>query len=384
MKVARFLLAPALLMALAGDTFGQAPQGPVSMDPGPMIQGPMSQVPTGDAGPMGPDCYPMPMECGPIFDDCNPQSRLRHRTGRGYVQVDAMLLHRNDATAQTLAFDNTTFGTVVSTKDPNFGFETVPRVTAGYVFNNDIALETTIFYKDDFDAKYTGVAATPGGLSSNFGPVFTFLGIPFSNYIGSDAVSVSMATGIHSYELNLVETSRVFNFIAGFRYMEVRDNMSVVAVNTVGSFPGTSSSYIGTYNSLLGTQFGVKTGYSWELLTIDTSAKAGMYYNNAASTTMIRDVNNTITPVPGDQHRTGTNEAFIGDFNVNLTLRLAPSVAARLGYQAMFITDIALAADQISSSNPNAPLAPTYTGQSQNAHGDLFLHGPSAGLDFRW
>lgn len=384
MKVARFLLAHALLLALAGAASAQAPQGPVSMDPGAMMPGPSSYGPNG-AEVLGADCYPAPMAGGPVYGDCYPDNgpggRLFKRTSRGYVQIDALLLSRNDAAARTLVTDNATGLSRMDARDPNFAFETLPRITAGYVLMNDIAIEGTVFYKDDFDAIADAFLTTP----VNTGRLTTgFLNTPnliapgtnvASNYIDTDVVQVRMATGIHSYEINAVETGRVFNFIAGFRYMEVSDVLTLTAADRSGIL-GTSTSRVGTYNHLMGSQFGVKTGFTKGLATLDTWTKAGFYINDAQSTMLIRDTNGTTTT--RNTHLGGQNEAFVAEFGINLSVRVAPSTALRLGYQCMFIDQVALAVDQIQVA------VPAQSGLSLKAGGDLFLHGPSAGLDFRW
>lgn len=387
MKVARFLLAHALLLALAGAASAQMPpQGPVSMDPGAMMPGPSTYGPNG-AEALGADCYPAPMAGGPVYGDCYPGcepggGRLFKRTSRGYVQIDAVMLNRNDATGRIIAFNNVGGAAIVRGSDPNFGFETLPRITAGYTFMNDIAVEGTVWYKDDFDAIYDGFnpVGTTGRLDSNIFafPIAGVAGNRNSNFLDADVMRTMISTGIHSYELNVVETTRVFNFIAGFRYMEVREQFRAYATDTSGVNVnnGTSLAQFGTYNHLLGTQFGVKTGFTKGLATLDTSVKAGIYINDAQSSTFIRDINNTT--VLRNTQLGGQNEAFVGEFNVNLTVRVAASTALRLGYQCMFIDQVALSVDQIN------PTSSAQTGLSLNARGDLFLHGPSAGLDFRW
>ncbi len=163
MKVARFLLVPALLLALAGATHAQAPQGPVQLDPGPMMPGPTSH------GSMGGEYCPPDMAGGPVYSDCCPdegfQGILRKRTSRGYVKLDAVMLHRNDATNRTLFnLGSVAAGTPILTAgQPDFGFETLPRVTAGFVLMNDIALEATVWYKDDFDGIRDATSTTVPG-----------------------------------------------------------------------------------------------------------------------------------------------------------------------------------------------------------------------------
>jgi len=373
MKVARFLLVPALLLALAGAAHAQAPQGPVQLDPGPMMQGP------GSYGPMGGEYCPPQMAEGPVYGDCLPnegfQGILRKRTSRAYMTIDAVMLRRNDATNRAIFnLGSAAAGApILSANEPNFNFETLPRITAGYVLMNDIAIEATVWYKDDFDAIDDVVLTNvPGPLNAVF--------LPFaaaSAFADTNVVQIREATGIHSYEINAIETSHFINFIAGFRYLEVRDRLTIIATDTSAPTPlGTGTAVFGTYNHMMGTQLGLKSAVTRNLFTLDTSVKAGLYFNDSQTSMAIRDVT---APILRETKFGGQNEAFVGDFNVNLTCRISAATALRLGYQAMFITQVALAADQIVPP-PNQAL----TGLTQNARGDLFLHGPSAGLEFRW
>jgi hypothetical protein len=378
MKVARFLLVPALLLALAGATHAQAPQGPVQLDPGPMMPGPTSH------GSMGGEYCPPDMAGGPVYSDCCPdegfQGILRKRTSRGYVKLDAVMLHRNDATNRTLFnLGSVAAGTPILTAgQPDFGFETLPRVTAGFVLMNDIALEATVWYKDDFDGIRDATSTTvPGPLNAVFGaPLITTYpaGSAFSD---TNLVNVRAATGIHSYEFNLVETSHAINFIAGFRYMEIRDRLTIIATDTSLPAPlGTGTAVFGTYNHMMGTQLGLTSKVTRSLFTLDSAIKVGAYINDSQTAMFVRDIT---APILRQTKFGGQNEAFSADFNVNLTCQVSAAMAIRLGYQCMFINQVALAADQIVPP-PNANL----TGLTQNARGDLFLHGPSAGFEFRW
>ena len=89
-------------------------------------------------------------------------------------------------------------------------------------------------------------------------------------------VTVNFSTAIQNAEVNLVETGRVFNFIAGFRYIEIQDHMRLRGNDLGGNF---FEGAIDTYNTLLGGQGGVRCGHDFGLIRIEGQGKAGLYYN---------------------------------------------------------------------------------------------------------
>lgn len=251
MKFARFLFLPALMTAFVGSAFGQAP----------MVDPAMSGMAASQGQPamLGADCYPPmyagQMAPGPVYTDCppctgpDPFGQPCQRTSRGYFSADAFLVHRKGSTPRTMA---TAAGVVQSsTADLDFGMETAPRLTFGYVLPNDVAIEGTAFYKDDLDALTDGVGAA-NLVSPYFAAVSAAGGVLLanSNYTGASVIHTDQSTGIHAYELNLVETGRKFNFISGFRYTELNDVLTVIA--TEGA--AVSQSQISTSNYLLGGQ----------------------------------------------------------------------------------------------------------------------------------
>jgi len=286
--------------------------------------------------------------------------RLLCLTGRGYLQVDAMLLNRNDGPPTPMVL-NASGDTVISGNSPWFGFETLPRITAGYVLPNDTAVEATVFYKDDFDSRFgvSGAGLTIQDPQNNLDPNNSFTN-----------THLALSTSIHNYEVNLVETGRIFNCLAGFRYLEIQDTMQLWANGGANNF----ASAINTYNSMIGGQTGGRFSVSKGLFTWEGTGKAGLFYNNGHANSSV--TSNTLGTVT--QRSEGGCESFVGDLGTTLTFRPSAAVAFRAGYQIMWINRTGLAPNQI---NPNDP----YPAQAFfNDHGNLVLHGPSVGADVRW
>jgi hypothetical protein len=426
MKIARILLTavvalPAAATASAqmpaypgmGGPYGGMPAAYFQPTPAPPINGaapmPMGTAPMG-ADPMGaggPTAMPAegfgsggdygqwygdgggPIESGGNgYVGSNPGGRLplfqrrmfRQRTGRGYASAEALLWNRSDAfpvvlNVQTPNRDTIAAGNVsqftqpyMRASDPFFGYETLPRITLGYVLPNDVAVEFIGFYKDDFDAHFDSVG------DSNLDSLIFGQQPLGSNWTSADAMLVSLSTAIHSYEVNIVETTRVFNFMTGFRYMEVADDL------LLQTFKNGSPNYaaIGTYNHMFGMHSGVRTHLDGTLFGLALGAKVGYFVNDAQSHSLL-----TSTGFPGrDGGRWGgQNDAMVAETKIALTFRPSAWFKLRAGYDCMWIVNTALAADQIDE-NPTA--AGNRTGFFLNANGDLFLHGPSAGMEVNW
>lgn len=451
MKLVRFLLSPALAMLIGATAQAQYGYGPMGGPTGGPMGGPMGgpygvmpasyaqptpAPPMNGGAPMPMPGGPMPMPADPMQGGPTPggamqpapvfadefqgdmggmngdavmeeyygdgrgfrlfgsRGQFRQRSSRGYFTADAVMWHRNDATAKNINIQspvppavapaNPNIRPFIRSFDPDFGFETLPRLTAGYVFMNDLALEATAFYKDDFDAVYSSYAPSGTLYATFFGvqPGVAGQGPPNSNWSNANIQQLRLATGVHSYEVNVVETSRVFNFIAGLRYLEVRDKASIFTFD--GQSPGaikTDNATIGTYNHLFGSQLGMRTGGYWRLFGMEAQAKVGYFYNDGQSRVEISNQGPGTGGARNSPRFGGQNGACVSEMRMTFTYRPRPAVNLRMGYECMFITNVALAVDQIDDT-PSAAI--NKTGTFFNDKGDLFFHGPFAGAEFRF
>ena len=76
---------------------------------------------------------------------------------------------------------------------------------------------------------------------------------------------------------------------AGIRYIELRDRLNI-ATYKINAQGGTniSDATVGTYNWLLGTQFGVRTGFTYDIFTVSVFGKAGLFFNNGNAQMLVR------------------------------------------------------------------------------------------------
>jgi hypothetical protein len=287
--------------------------------------------------------------------------------GRGYAAVDAVMLTRGDCDPLPLARLNGAAGPILlDAEDPYHHLETLPRVTLGYVMHNDTAVEATYFYKDDMDASASALVVLPN---------FLIVPDPTATIFNpSTFVHVNQALSIQSAELNLVETGRTFNFIAGFRWIEIQDRM-IVKGHVLGI--NTFTLDTDTYNTLFGGQGGMRTGFDCGLFHFEFQGKAGMYFNDGNASTRYSEIGVAgIQTTAGD----GECESFVGELSGMMSYRVSAKCTLRAGYQVYWICNTATAVGQIN------PLDPTNSGGILffNDRNDLTLHGPSAGIDVRF
>lgn len=389
MKIAHLVMLPALLFAFCGTTqaqmpgyptpgapaYGQYPGRPMNFaDPMPMAAGaapgaemmanPMPGTPAHPEALSGADGSFAGQDC---YGSCGPGS-VRAACGYGYIQADALYWRREHGwhvSVFNASLDpNVNF---INGSNLNYRMEVLPRLTAGYVLANGLAVEGTYYYKDDFSVR-KGVAG-PGNIDNvAFGDPTVAFGVG-SSFDAADWGGINASTKMQNGEINLVETERFFNFLAGFRWMELQERSTL----WTNGLNGTGMVDLKTYNRLLGGQVGMRVAHTWGLVGLQAQGKTGLYFNDASSETIVNDPG---TATAFTRQAGGQNEAFIGELELMATVRTLSSWQYRFGMQAMWITQTALATDQIQNT--------VNTGAGINARSDLFVYGPFAGAEFRW
>lgn len=345
-----------------------APGAP-SYDLGPSLTGPSPMVPLNGSTTVGDGIVQPPLVAADPFD-ASTCGGITCRFGKFYVVSEAVMFDRSEPFVRNISQQASTNFARLRTTDPNFDYwEVTPKITAGFLFCNNWAIESTMYYKDDFDA------IANFGLTDDVNAVWFGTQPAASDWTGADQQNLRMASGLHSYELNVVDTVRGIQPIFGFRYIEFRDKMTVSTFDNANF----SSGFIGTYNTLLGGQIGGKLNYEGESFGFDFTGKVGWYLNDAKVTTFIQDTNNTVTL--RNLKRNSQNDAVVYELTAALYYRPVTCVTIRGGYQCLSIINTGLASDHINE-NPTAAL--NTTGFSPNTKGDILYHGPFLGAEMRF
>jgi hypothetical protein len=421
MKVSLFGLAASMLACFAFSAFAQGPGGAYpagypgpqgySMQGNPGMQGgypgmpqggPMMQggYPAGQAGYMqaqggdpaqeqlygpqdGPQGGPMPMgggqceggECGAgaapnnCYDD-----GLTHYA---YFQAELFFARRTPGYASQPVVESTTGGGVLATTTsmPEFKYEPGVKGTVGYMFPQAFAIEGTFEGQNFWDSRQVvnnGAAdlTIPGAL----GTVLSDLGTGgHAPGVGTSQITTTYSSRFDSTELNFVRPYANIQFLAGFRYIELNEKYDINGESSLVS----ASDYLTTaHNRLYGSQLGVRGQWQISRLTFDLQTKGGLYANYAAEQQSVFDNNNTTLVQSGSASK--TDVSFVGEVSAYMTVPVYSFLTARFGYSALWITDLALAPNQLDFSNTGT------SGTTLNTHSGVIIHGFNAGFEARW
>lgn len=198
---------------------------------------------------------------------------------------------------------------------------------------------------------------------------------------------------LHDSEFNFRTDIMTWPFISvfgGLRYIHYREAFQVTELSYLSTTTGLSviQSILlqQSYNNIFGPQIGMDCMAPLnDFFNFGMTAKAG-YGLNVAS--FSNDVYiNSQGPVasinPGALSQAGNRiKKATGMFEATLggTLRLTPRATMTAGYRAIYLAGITLASENIITPS----LGNGSTGQQSNFNGDLFFHGPYAGVEIGW
>ncbi|MCY2995699.1 MAG: hypothetical protein NTY19_48805 [Planctomycetota bacterium] len=230
-------------------------------------------------------------------------------------------------------------------------------------------------------------------------------GFPFRVLLGLTAADgVDLSAGyrsqMSSFELNLKRPiGDWISVFGGFRFVELNELLSYSATPVGGTLllssapiggtlPAPSSKpiqgnplpmFVRSFNDLYGFQLGsditlLDRGGPFKLVA---TGKAGIYANYASNQADMgvdsEDVDSAST----------CEGAFLGEIGLNCTYQITPRLAARVGYEVMWINGVALASQQQPRLDPVHDNQ-DYGSPSVAAEGTAFYHGVAARLDFRF
>jgi hypothetical protein len=239
---------------------------------------------------------------------------------------------------------------------------------------------------------------TPEG-TSVIGNMFS----PFSNFGGglqngiagldyNKFASIRASTAFHSAELNvrrripLPPELMAMSVLVGVRYAGMPEEFSYYTVSDIDS---TGQYYrngaineirVSTTNELVGPQVGALVQfYTENRWWFDFEMKVGLMNNSCSETSYYRNVNDGNTSV-FQSSQSSNHMSVLTDLNVTGIYRWSPHFTARLGYRAVWMTNVALAQSNFST---DINVYRDETSLLSAKSGTLF-HGPFIGFDFGW
>jgi hypothetical protein len=129
-------------------------------------------------------------------------------------------------------------------------------------------------------------------------------------------------------------------------------------------------------NNLYGAQIGLRWSSNWKRLSISGNLKTGIYANSASQDQyLIYNQGTNAYPIR-DLSTSNSTVSFIQELGLTGVYQLTEVCSIRAGYNLFVISGVARATEQIDFSTNPLPAFST--------HGAAVLHGPSAGIEYRF
>lgn len=290
------------------------------------------------------------------------------------------------------SFDYASLGpagpTALGTGDFRSEFSAGVRALVGVSLGSWYRLEGSYFgsHSWDDDVAIRNLAPNDAGGAGNlyspfsdFGDPAAVAGLDYNNF-----ASVRFASRLNNGELNLrrrvlmrpgsYETSVIF----GGRYVEISEQFDYLTQTTT-LLPGSTGMAIDTRNRMIGLQVGMLSQFLMQpKCWIDFEMKGGVFQNRTTlgRTFVTAQVEQGIDVYSGGDERDRTS--FVGDLSLQFNYQFAPSITFFAGYNAMWVTGLAMAERNFVSDVGILTLGPT---QIDHA-GQAVYHGPNIGLVF--
>lgn len=254
-----------------------------------------------------------------------------------YGRVELLTLARNYA-AESLVLVAGTAPNRFTTDD--IGFKLAPGVSTlvGRRIDGDKAFELSYF----------------GANQWNLDRAFT----------QASTVDLTLQSQLHNAEVNFLMDLTKFSLLAGFRYVYLGEQLEITS--SLQADRGTHLS-----NNLAGGQLGFRSASYWHGLDLEATGKAGIFGNQATVVEGVRLANLTTSA-----SMTNGTLAFVGDLNFTAACPITRHSRLRAGYNLMYMSGIALAANQ-PSFFANGP-------RNVRQDSDVFLHGFNVGIETIW
>lgn len=200
------------------------------------------------------------------------------------------------------------------------------------------------------------------------------LGLASLNFFNADTIQARNAATQHSFEFNRSRPLGHVELLGGMRYMHLRESFDLVA----GDLDTSATTYqVAARNNLWGGQLGLRLSDSIGRFSWSAHGKAALLANFARQSQSVFDFPGPI-PLRDQTSGSGTNTAMYAETELALRYQLAPRWTLRGGYTVAWLSQVALAADQLDFTFD----ATSGTHLSNSAV--IMQHGAFAGLEARW
>jgi hypothetical protein len=290
----------------------------------------------------------------------------------------------------------------LSSGDLDGGFEPGVRALIGVSLSDWYRLEYgymgSYSWSDSRTVRYDANDGTGNLLSpfSNFGDPEGVLSLdpvpdgffnPIDGLDFNQRATIDWSSRLDSFELNLrrrvcFPTNRHYaaemSCLIGMRYVKLSEELDYRTDSPLPDPDGSQNvQVVDTKNELIGPQLGALAQFlvhhrAW----INVSLKGAILFNQAESD-VVANVNpgGVATAAAFSGEEDGTS--FLGDLSVQFNYQFAPAWTVHAGYNAVWLTDVALATENFVSDLNTL----THNGPGSVDHdGNVVFHGPNIGI----
>ena len=275
------------------------------------------------------------------------------------VTADALFLHRRRPAAADLVVSALDETGILNARDFDLGIHAGFDVALTRRLGECFGIEVRYFGIDHWNSLATAPTPPDSLLQVNASPpVFPRAGT---------GIAATHTSELHNVEINgHYRGNDRWTLLAGFRYVELDEQFTADLIGAAVPF----SYRAATRNRLYGGQLGANV-VLWdrgEPFTADAFGKAGIFGNAAAQHSSY--ATDTVSAT-GD----GSPVSLLGELGITGNYRISQRWSATCGYQLLWINRVALATEQVASSN-------FVFGSGIDAAGDTFYHGAAVGVQY--
>lgn len=306
---------------------------------------------------------------------------------RRYAIFDVLFLQRtNQAGDQPLVLDGAEAPVIsVQSLQPSIGSGF--RLFYGELFTDTLGWE--IGYLGIYGMFGSAAVAGPGNLAAP-----TPLGLAVNNFNDADTARATYASSLNMVEANVFRydcceecgptgcrltncrrNCHCIDWLGGFVWAGLNEQASLTMACC--DPPEAATYTVNTATNYFGAQIGQRGRREWQRWAVEGWWKTALCGTNAFQSGA--PISGTISgPERGAMSSSTTGVGFIGNLNATLVYRLTARWGLRAGYNAIWLTNAALAPTQFDFDTAAG------AGSGLNANGVVFLHGVNLGLERRW
>ena len=246
------------------------------------------------------------------------------------------------------------------------------RLQLSYMIDDELSLEGIYFGLQNWSSNGTVLADPAAGI------------VAFSPFTQSDkllggfdqSLGYSYSSRLNNAEVNFrAPVARRGRWtrenLLGIRFVEWNESFNLTGQDQFFNVSENLNTH--TSNSLLGTQIGTAVRGNWDRWSLNMTGKSGLFMNFVSERFSNLNSSGVTTGFPPGfapitRGKVSTEVAGVFDFSAIATYRINANWSARGGYQVLYLAGVALASQQLSGFSHG---------------GDVFLHGPSGGFEFR-